>query len=275
MTRRKSFALGLILSFLLHALLLASVVIVPEPPDQETLNFGIIEVELPKKQSDEEQKPRQIVQQNTRPGQEKPDKADYLAEHNQKVEKQTVARHRGEFRNSQNLGGRPRLSASDLSPKFDGLAAMEKQQRNMESRSQQLRNAEVEPSATDDYLKNIAEGDQTALNTREFRYYTYYNRIRRQLSQHWEPTVREKLARMFRQGRSIASNSEHTTKLLIILDTQGRLVKVQVLSESGVHDLDEAAMEAFRSAAPFPHPPKGIVEQDGTVRIRWDFILES
>jgi TonB family protein len=124
-------------------------------------------------------------------------------------------------------------------------------------------------------LKDIQSGEQTVLNTREFRYYTYYSRIRRQLSHHWEPKVKEKLSRIFRQGRRIASDKDHITKLLIILNPQGELVKVQVVGASGVHDLDDAATEAFRSAAPFPNPPAGIVESDGYVKIRWDFVLES
>lgn len=80
---------------------------------------------------------------------------------------------------------------------------------------------------------------------------------------------------MFRKGRSIASDQDRITKLLIYLNPNGVLVKVQVLSDSGVRDLDEAAIEAFKSAAPFPNPPRGIVDTDGTVKIRWDFILES
>ena len=36
-----------------------------------------------------------------------------------------------------------------------------------------------------------------------------------------------------------------------------------------------AAIEAFKEAAPFPNPPAGIVESDGTIKIRWDFVLEA
>jgi len=53
------------------------------------------------------------------------------------------------------------------------------------------------------------------------------------------------------------------------------LIKVQVIGRSGIQDLDDAAVEAFKAAAPFPNPPKGIVDEDGTIRIRWDFILEA
>lgn len=131
------------------------------------------------------------------------------------------------------------------------------------------------PSATDDHLKNVRTGMQTLLSTREFVYYAYYNRIKDKLRQYWEPKIKEKMERIVRQGRTIASNTERITKIVIILDERGTLQRVQIIGPSGVRDLDEAAVEAFRAAAPFPNPPKGIVEADGTIKIRWDFILEA
>jgi TonB family protein len=117
---------------------------------------------------------------------------------------------------------------------------------------------------------------QTMLNTREFVYYSYYNRIKDKLRQYWEPKIKEKMERVLRQGRSLASlEQERITKCVILLDANGKLVRVQVIGASGLVDLDQAAVEAFQSAAPFPNPPKGIVEKDGYIRIRWDFVLEA
>ena len=42
-----------------------------------------------------------------------------------------------------------------------------------------------------------------------------------------------------------------------------------------MRELDDAAVEAFRQAAPFPNPPKGLIETDGTIKIRWNFVVES
>ncbi len=130
------------------------------------------------------------------------------------------------------------------------------------------------PSATDDHLDNVKKGMQTLLSTREFVYYSYYNRIKEKLRQYWEPKIKEKMERILRQGRTIASD-DRITKVVIILDKSGTLVRVQIIGASGLVDLDEAAVEAFRAAAPFPNPPKGIVEKDGLIRIRWDFVLEA
>lgn len=216
----------------------------------------------------------QIVNQDeTTANEQAPDKADFLSAKNNKVAKQTIAKNKGEFKNAptKTKGQQPTPTAlaKNLFPSYhqDGLFKKMNESANAGGGPEQ--------SQTDDYVKGVDEGFQTMLNAKEFKYYTYYNRIRRQLSQFWEPKVKEKMTNLVRQGRNVASNQERVTKLLIVLNSVGTLMKVQVLSDSGIQDLDDAAIEAFRAAAPFPNPPKGIVENDGTVKIRWDFILES
>ena len=131
-------------------------------------------------------------------------------------------------------------------------------------------------SQSDDFIKHVDTGVQTLLNTREYVYYSYYSRIKRQLRQYWEPSIKEKMRRILERGRTIASDPENrVTELIIILDSKGTLRKIRVVGASGIKDLDDAAIEAFKAAAPFPNPPAGIIEKDGTVKIRWDFVLEA
>lgn len=245
---------------------------------------------------------KQIVDQNDKAlNNEESKDAKYLSKNSQTVSKETVARERGEFKNSATKKpgsiSQPPQIAQQISPQEAPQPKMRLQHNNQKLPFDPLADSKQafkskafekmassqpsnpigagDPSRTQDYLKNTELGVETVLNTKEFKYYTYFNRIRRQLSQHWEPKVRDKLTKMFRQGRSIASDQDRITKLLIVLNPSGLLVKVQILSDSGVRDLDDAAIEAFKSAAPFPNPPQGIVDPDGTVKIRWDFILES
>ncbi len=238
----------------------------------------------------------------------------FLSAKNQTVTKQTVAKEHGEFQNikkaaPQKTGpkgdGKVKSDAKaeakatpeqkekivrDLFKSFDASEALERQKvadRKKEKDSEQgqglgrgnnedIAKDGADTSRSNDYLKDVDQGLETMLNTREFKYYSYYNRIRRQLAQHWEGRVREKLSKMFKEGRAPASTGQdRVTKLMIVLNDRGTLVNVQVMSDSGVRDLDDAAIEAFRAAAPFPNPPKGIIEGDGTVKIRWDFVLES
>ena len=123
--------------------------------------------------------------------------------------------------------------------------------------------------------KDVVAGAETLLKTREFVYYSYYNRIKKRLKQHWEPRIQEKIVKILRKGRKIASVNDKITHLVITLDKHGELKRIQVKQASGYNDLDDAAIEAFRAAAPFPNPPKGIVTGAGEVQIPWSFVLET
>ncbi|HND86665.1 MAG TPA: energy transducer TonB, partial [Pseudobdellovibrionaceae bacterium] len=174
------------------------------------------------------------------------------------------------------------LDLRDIYKTYDsGLYAKNKNAQKAMDTSEEQNSSEppvgsMNPSQTDDYIKEAEKGVETLVNAREFKYFSYYSRIRRQLSQYWEPLVREKFKKIYRMGRAPAAESrDRITKLMIVLNSVGNLVKIQVLADSGILDLDDAAIEAFQKAAPFPNPPNGIVEGDGMVRIRWDFILET
>ncbi len=286
----------IIISLCFHLILVGTMTLTSylNPPDLKMNNVEIEilppqpEIAKTKKTKLVEPDTQQIVEQDNEPlNNETPENTKYLGQHSQTVKKQTISKNRGEFKNVKNkpaLHPKAQNSAATTTPKnFDPLAELDKQfkekqlqhiSKNPEDRPNAKANG-GEVSQSQDYVKDVDLGVETLLNTKEFKYYTYFNRIRRQLSQYWEPKVREKVATMFRQGRSIASENDKITKLLIILSPAGQLVKVQVISDSGVKDLDDAAIEAFRMAAPFPNPPKGIIDPDGTVKIRWDFILES
>jgi protein TonB len=252
----------------------------------------------------------QIVQQSEqRLNDEVPVDSKFLSRHNQKVAQETQAEKNAAFRNTNSKSGDGTDSAQGKDQQTTAKKQEEQKQKNQpekevmtaengiatsgkkpslkdltpsfrptvptESEQDLAAGNGQGQSATDDQLKNVKSGMQTLLSTREFVYYSYYNRIREKLRQYWEPKIKEKFERIVRQGRTIASEGDRITRIIIILDDKGILKKVQVVSGSGVTDLDDAAVEAFRAAAPFPNPPKGIVETDGMIRIRWDFVLEA
>ena len=126
-----------------------------------------------------------------------------------------------------------------------------------------------------DYVNGYKESDRTALNTKEFIFYGYYQRIRARLDAAWVPILRAKLVKYYYGGRHLASEMEHKTKVLVVLNTKGEVTSVKVLSESGTQDLDDAAISAFNEAGPFPNPPHGIVTSTGIIEIPWEFILRT
>ena len=126
-----------------------------------------------------------------------------------------------------------------------------------------------------EYIKGLKEGEVSALNTKESIFFSYYNRVRIQLDQAWPPILKANIEHIFKSGRRLASKAEYVTRVYIVLDEKGDVKKVQVLEESGTHDLDQAAIDALNKAGPYPHPPKGLIDSSGLVQIKWDFILKT
>ncbi|MFN7455271.1 MAG: energy transducer TonB [Pseudobdellovibrionaceae bacterium] len=304
--------IAIVASLVLHASFLLVSVLLPNlklSTTSQNLEVSFVEVQPPEVITTpaQEEEPKQIVEQDQTPANDEIDeKAKYLSAHNQKVLQETLAQKRGDFKNSPGQsqgddGGKSDSKFKKFEPAFDYAKAHDKFIENEKKREESFekdailkkqneKNKKPERqvaqankpgetgdsgSQTIDYIKEIDPGLETLLSTKEFVFYTYYSRIRKQLNQSWGPKVREKMANMYKQGRSVASTEDRVTKLLVTLNRQGEIFKVQVIGDSGVRELDEAAVEAFKSSAPFPNPPEGMVDEDGYIKIRWDFILEA
>jgi TonB family protein len=289
---KERIVLFVVVSLFVHASVLTLMQFVTPPPVKVAQE--VIEIDY---RTDSTKALKQIVEQDEkRLNEDEPDKEAYLGRHTQRVVKETRAANHGDFKNRSGEG-KPKTNPVKQAEQAEKPQEKQAKQRSKVSAtgalptlgdlkptfkpSYQRQFEDIpsgkggETSATNDHLKDKHVGIETMLNSREFVYYTYYQRIRSQLRQYWEPSIRERVKKIFAQGRTIASTKDHITQVVIVLDKAGSLIKVQVVNESGVSDLDEAAVDAFRAAEPFPNPPKGMVEADGTIKIRWDFILEA
>jgi TonB family protein len=126
-----------------------------------------------------------------------------------------------------------------------------------------------------DYIDGVKESERTALNTREYIFFGYFQRIRNRLDVAWTSSLRARLEKLYRRGRRLASAQDHKTRTWVTLDSVGKVVRVRLVEESGVLDLDEAAIAAFNDAGPFPNPPKGLVDERGQIELHWDFVLRN
>lgn len=129
-----------------------------------------------------------------------------------------------------------------------------------------------EVSASEDYLPDIAVGVQTLLNTKEYKFYGFYERIRERISHEWRNQVEFEVPKLISNGAQPLA-ADRITQLKVILDPGGNLKGTVVVGSSGYEELDQAALQAFKKAAPFPNPPEQMVEKDGTLSIRWDFVV--
>lgn len=228
--------------------------------------------ELPSKNS------RQIVRTEEGRLSERPAPDAFLGEKTRTVDRQSVkmgeegakaARAARTARPAQDI---PQLRSLAL-PDFSRLANREPGPDAGESLEQ--REARAGAPGLKEYVRGVHPGESTALNTQEFVFYSFFERIRSQLDRAWEPILRQELIRIYKQGRRLASDQDHSTRVLVVLDAKGQVVAVRVQSESGVQILDEAAVRAFNRAGPFPNPPRDMLGSAGTVQIHWEFILKT
>ena len=107
-----------------------------------------------------------------------------------------------------------------------------------------------------DKLDGVETGDFTALNSKKWKFASFFNRMKRQVAQNWHPDV--VYARRDPTGK-VYGTKDRVTVLEVSLQPGGKLAKVIVIEESGVDFLDNEAVAAFERAQPFPNPPSGLI----------------
>ncbi|RKH11424.1 energy transducer TonB [Corallococcus sp. CA053C] len=161
----------------------------------------------------------------------------------------------GEGDNSEQEGSTGRTGSPGLATLMPSQAAMDR----------------VVGAAPNDMLQDQEEGDGTFLNTREWKYASFFNRVKQSVGMHWNPN--EQL-RVRDPTGNIYSGRDRQTLLTITLDERGAVKDIQVEKSSGLDFLDMEAVSSFKRAQPFPNPPSGLLGQDATVRFQFGFFLE-
>lgn len=132
--------------------------------------------------------------------------------------------------------------------------------------------ARISGSPSRDHVDGVAEGDGTFLNTKEFKYATFFYRLRDSVAAHWEDLAAREYRRRDPTG-NIYGVRDRSTLLNVRLTRDGRLDAVRVERTSGVDFLDDVAIQAFKMAQPFPNPPTGIVDADGHIQFNFQFVV--
>nr|WP_246357667.1 energy transducer TonB [Pyxidicoccus fallax] len=126
-------------------------------------------------------------------------------------------------------------------------------------------------AAPNDHLQDAEEGDATLLNTREWKFASFFNRVKQSVGMHWNPN--EQLRRRDPTGSTFAGKDRYTL-LTITLDERGQVKDIQVEKSSGLDFLDFEAVSSFKRAQPFPNPPPGLLSQDSEVKFQFGFFME-
>ena len=123
---------------------------------------------------------------------------------------------------------------------------------------------------TQDALRDVDDGDETALNSKRWRFASFFNRVKRQVAEHWHP---DEVYRQRDPTGAVYGRRNRYTELRIQLKPDGRLSKVALASPSGLEFLDDEAIEAFKEAEPFPNPPRQLIE-NGHINFGFGFLFD-
>lgn len=123
--------------------------------------------------------------------------------------------------------------------------------------------------APNDDLHDVAAGEGTALNTREWKYASFFNRVKQAVSAKWDPN-----GKMKTHAQREVGYADRLTVLHITLRPDGSLAEAVVAKSCGLDWLDLESVQAFERAAPFPNPPAALVEQ-GYIRFQFAFTITN
>jgi len=121
---------------------------------------------------------------------------------------------------------RPLPAVSELIPSYDNLA------RQVTDSQPQI---------------DVEEGDEVSLNTTDFKYLSYFSKLKDRIQMVWRYPEAAKVAGL--QGSLV---------LKFVLNKDGSLRELKVVKSSGVGILDDAAIKAIRRAAPFYAIPQNL-----------------
>ncbi len=218
---------------------------------------------------------KQIVQSEHPEKNNKPIDKSFLSDKDRQFDRQSIARKIDLFKSSgKGIPTKESISLSDLGAFKKGHNPLTETSKSTRigTKSGDVQKSGI--SSTNDFIEDVPLGDLTYLNTVEYKYYGFFFRIRQKLEQFWGRSIQEKANSILKEGRRVASNDNLITSLEVTLNKLGQIVSVVINGSSGVQELDDAAIESFNQAGPFPNPPKGLIK-NGVVKIEWGFVVKT
>lgn len=274
--RKSTFPIILCLILMVHLISLLSKLQFEKTKDDQSKRPLVVKLQ---KLPDLKQK-KQIVESEDSESKEIVNDA-FLSDKDRSFDRQTRARkndvfHQGKASSGKAIQGRKKVSLSDLGSAV-GEDPFKKAAEEYTDKKNGLDSSPVtsqKVSSTNDYLEEVPLGDMTNLNTIEYKYYGFYHRIKQKLEQFWGRSLYDKAEQMAKAGRRVPASEDLITSLQVTLDQKGEILAVRIIGTSGIKELDDAAIESFNEAGPFPNPPKGLVH-NGKVTLEWGFVVKS
>ena len=209
--------------------------------------------------------------------------AEFLGEKTQRVVEQTVVRKFGEA-DAGKVEKTPAPTAQSLGLGGSGSAmltntkkANEGQKAPRDKDRSEKGAVNDEPAGTKAGIRgthdvidsSVAIGVETLLNTDEYVYASFFNRLKTEVGSRWEPMVSAYL----QSPTTKLSPGTYHTETIFVVGPSGTIEDVLIDKASGVAVFDAAARNSLLHLLRVHNVPKSLVEADGKYRIHLGFIV--
>lgn len=184
--------------------------------------------------------------------------AQFLAEKTQRVQMQTRAENYGQFRKKGGSNSSPQPAQKTL-PDGDFFKQNHSGLTGESGRAQQ----------EFDLPRNIKYGNATVLNTDADIFASFYNRVTDLVYVRWMQKLDALMNQLPLETKQKLSGRTWSSEVEIQLDSEGHYLRGLIMKKSGFQPFDAAAIFGFQNAGFFPNPPKGKVESDGLIRLKY------
>ncbi|MBW2261725.1 MAG: TonB C-terminal domain-containing protein [Deltaproteobacteria bacterium] len=123
-----------------------------------------------------------------------------------------------------------------------------------------------------DSLQKVEDGPKTLLDTDEWQFAGFFNRVKNAVAQHWHPgpayTFHDPTGRVY-------GYKDRETVIKVVLKCDGTLKHTYVKQPSGADFLDNVAVKAIKKAAPFTNPPDPLCDvEEQIIAFRFGFLVK-
>lgn len=196
----------------------------------------------------------------------------FLSDRTQRVKKQTRATEFGSVAGSgKNADGKDQTAESAQErmarlEKIKGLWELPPPNQKFESAG----NSDLSRGNMDLLNDNISVSSGTLLNTDEYKYASFFNRIKEAVAPRWEPRIQVFLRKTMVLGQGIFS-----TKCAFWLDAEGEVQRVDVIESSGSNELDLIARQSIAEVGTFLNPPETLKSENGLFKVELGFLVDA
>lgn len=118
--------------------------------------------------------------------------------------------------------------------------------------------------------KNL--GTFNVLNPDYEQFHSFLSRMAQDIGHPWAEGLHQEVKKHHQHLRENPKD-EWVTRVDVVLDPKGKLKRVLLMKGSGIKGFDRVVFDAFYAKGFFPNPPKGMVNADGEITLKYEFIV--